>query len=115
MIIRPDFIFYTKNSGCRLKFEIFYPQVVSATNCSSDSLIPTDEESDQDLGKVFSCTCGGGGDAWTDALCSLQPDTWVEFTVKGPGTDESPAVMTLTGGEEEREGGMFVFLEIIEM
>lgn len=72
-------------------------QIIPATNCSSGSLIPTDEESAQDLGKIFSCSCGGGNDAWTETLCPLQPDTWMQFTVKGEGTDETPATFTFSG------------------
>lgn len=61
-----------------------------------DSLIPTDEESQQDLGKVYSCTCGGGGDVFTEGVCPLQPDSWVQFTVKGDGSDEEPAYVTFS-------------------
>ncbi|CAM9125191.1 unnamed protein product [Ectocarpus sp. 6 AP-2014] len=70
--------------------------LVSATNCSSSSLLPTAEESQQENGKVLSCSLGGGGDKFSGDLDDLQPDTWVEFTIKGSGTAESLAVMTFT-------------------
>lgn len=84
--------------------------MVAPTICTGDDLIPTDLESQQERGKVFSCSCGAG-DSYTGALCSLQPDTWVEFTIKGPGTDADPAVMTFTGDADPSCGGgkMFFF------
>ncbi|CAN0415831.1 unnamed protein product, partial [Hapterophycus canaliculatus] len=56
-------------------------QTVAATNCSANTLLLTDEEARSDEGKVFSCSCGGGEDGWTDFLCDQQPDTWIQFGV----------------------------------
>lgn len=72
-------------------------QAIKATNCSSDTLLLTVEEATSFDGKVFSCSCGGGEDVWTDALCNLQPDTWIQFGVTGRGTTDQPALLTIKG------------------
>lgn len=70
---------------------------MAATNCSSDTLLLTEEEARSDEGKVFSCSCGGGEDGWTAFLCAQQPDTWIHWAVTGGGTAEDPAAVTLKG------------------
>lgn len=72
-------------------------QTLKATNCSADTLLLTEEEATSVEGKVFSCTCGGGDDLWTDALCTLQPDTWIHFAVTGRGTEEDRALLSVRG------------------
>lgn len=73
-------------------------QTLSATNCSSDTLLLTEEEASSSGGKVFSCSCGGGEDAWTDVLCGLQPDTWIQWAVMGRGTEGNElASITIKG------------------
>lgn len=72
-------------------------KTVSATNCSSETLLLTEEEARSFDGKIFSCSCGGGEDELTDFLCDLQPDTWIQFAVTGGGTDEDPALISLKG------------------
>ncbi|GIL42172.1 hypothetical protein Vafri_236 [Volvox africanus] len=48
-----------------------------ASACTSESVVPTDEEAL--FGKTLACSCGGNpGDVSTDFLCAKQPDTtWV--------------------------------------
>ncbi|CAM9422044.1 unnamed protein product, partial [Sphacelaria rigidula] len=70
-------------------------KVVSATNCSSETLLLTEEEARSFEGKVFSCSCGGGEDVWTNFLCDQQPDTWIQFAVTGGGTEEDHALITV--------------------
>ena len=72
---------------------------MAATNCSSDTLLLTEEEARSTLGKVFSCSCGGGEDVWTDFLCRQQPDTWIQWAVTAIGTGEDDlASVTIKGG-----------------
>lgn len=72
-------------------------KVVSATNCSSETLLLTEEEATSFDGKIFSCSCGGGEDGWTDFLCAQQPDTWIQFAVTGRGTAEDHALIAVKG------------------
>lgn len=72
-------------------------KAVRATNCSSETLLLTEEEATSFDGKIFSCSCGGGEDVWTDFLCAQQPDTWIQFAVTGRGTDTSHALIAVKG------------------
>ncbi|CAM9380243.1 unnamed protein product, partial [Ectocarpus sp. 4 AP-2014] len=70
-------------------------QAAAATNCSANTLLLTEEEARSEAGKIFSCSCGGGEDGWTDFLCDQQPDTWIQWAVTGGGTEEDPAFVVL--------------------
>ncbi|EFJ49894.1 hypothetical protein VOLCADRAFT_104135 [Volvox carteri f. nagariensis] len=47
--------------------------MLPAAACTSDSVVPTDEEAL--YGKTLACTCGAPGDVSTEFLCAKQPDT----------------------------------------
>ncbi|CAM9624413.1 unnamed protein product, partial [Chrysoparadoxa australica] len=68
----------------------------TAVKCSNDQLTPTAEEARHEHGKMISCSCGGGEDVWSQALCDGQPGTMSMFHMYGIGTPEDPMTIELT-------------------
>ena len=79
---------------------------IPAQSCSSGTVVPTSHEEAM-IGKKFSCTCGGGGDALSIKHCGDQgnyknmdgsdasPVTRFDWTFFGRGTKDNPGSIDL--------------------